>query len=333
MPRQGTPLAPWQTDPGVMDHRSEVREFLMSRRARTEPEQVGLARGDDRRVPGLRRGEAAALAGVSVEYYGRLERGAIGSASDAVLDGLARGLLMDDAEREYLYRLARHADGRGSRTQKTAKAAPAWRPSPSIQWFLDSMTSSAALIGNGRTDLLAWNSLGRALLDEMIGSATTSPPNFARFIFLEPGARRFYPDWDSVARVNVAQLRTEAGRDPNNKELHELVGELSTRSDHFRQLWGRHDVWHHETGVKHLNHHVVGDLALNFDGLDLVGHPSVQLTVFTAEPGSEQHHALTLLGSWWATRNSPTAEPDDHNRGRPRAHEQTEKTQRQPSTG
>lgn len=282
----------------------------MSRRARIEPEQVGIPRGDDRRVPGLRRGEVAALAGVSVEYYARLERGAISGASDAVLDGLARALLMDDAEREHLQRLAQQAGGAPVRPQGRAKAAQTWQPSPSMQWLLDSMESAVALIGNGRTDLLAWNTLGRALMDEMITSATTSPPNFARFIFLEPVARRFYQDWDAVATMNVAQLRTEAGRDPHNKELHELVGELSTRSDHFRQLWGRHDVWHHQTGIKRNHHHIVGDLTLSFDGLDLVGQPAVQLTVLTAKPGSADHQALQLLGNWWATRqDSADARP------------------------
>jgi transcriptional regulator with XRE-family HTH domain len=285
-----------------MDHREEVREFLMSRRARVDPEQVGLPPGNDRRVPGLRRGEAAALAGVSVEYYARLERGAIAGASDAVLDGLARALMMDDAEREHLYRLAERSTG--TETPRGSKAPKVWRPSPSIQWFLDSMDSAAGMIGNGRTDLLAWNALGGALMDEMIQSATTSPPNFARFIFLEPVARRFYPDWDTVAGINAAQLRTEAGRDPHDKQLHDLVGELSTRSDHFRRLWARHDVWQHQTGTKRYHHHVVGDLELHFNGLDLVGQPGVQLTVLTAEPGTSDHEALRLLGTWSASHHA-----------------------------
>ena len=268
----------------------------MSRRARIKPEQVGLLSGSDRRVPGLRRVEAAQLAGVSVEYYARLERGAIGGASDEVLDGLARALRMDAGEREHLYRLARQARSATSDAQKNGTSR-SWRPSASIQWFLDSMQSAAALIGNGRTDLLAWNPLGAALMDEMISSATTSPPNFARFIFLEPGARRFYPDWDTAASTNVAMLRTEAGRDPHSKELHDLVGELSTRSDHFRRLWNRHDVWRHEGGTKTFNHLVVGKLTLHYNGLDLVGHPAVQLTVLTAEPGSPDHEALQLIGA------------------------------------
>ncbi|WP_281884094.1 helix-turn-helix transcriptional regulator [Agromyces rhizosphaerae] len=285
-----------------METHDEVREFLMSRRARVEPEQVGLPRGTDRRVPGLRRGEAAALAGVSVEYYARLERGAIAGASGAVLDGLARALLMDDAEREHLYRLASRS-GRASAPSPRGrrKGERAWQPSPSMQWVLDSMHDAAALVGNGRTDLLAYNALGGALMHEMIASSTTPTPNFARFLFLEPVARRFYPDWDAMAAVNVAQLRTEAGRDPHSKPLHDLVGELSTRSDRFRELWGRHDVWHHESGTKRYHHHVVGDLTLHFNGLDVVGEPGVQLTVLTAQPGSADAEALRLLSSWAAT--------------------------------
>lgn len=286
---------------------SEVREFLISRRARIEPEQVGLPRGNDRRVPGLRRGEAAALAGVSVEYYARLERGTIAGASDAVLDGLARALLMDDAEREHLYRLAAGA-GRKVRTGSN-KRESSWRLSPSIHWFLDSVEHAAVLIGNGRTDLLAFNHLGAALMHEMIASATTSPPNFARFLFLEPVARRFYPDWDAMAAINVAQLRTEAGRDPHSKPLHDLVGELSTRSDHFRDLWARHDVWHHDAGTKRFHHHAVGDLTLAFNGLDLVGEPGIQMTVLTAQPGTADDETLRLLESWSATLNQPQPTP------------------------
>ena len=271
----------------------------MSRRARIEPEEIGLLRGSDRRVAGLRRGEVAAIAGVSVEYYSRLERGAISGASAPVLEGIARALLLDDAEKEYLFRLASSAGRPSAGTRKTSSQ---WRPSASVQWALDSMETAVALIGNGRTDLLAWNHLGGALMDEMIDSATTSPPNFARFIFFEPVARRFYPDWESAAMVNVAQLRTEAGRDPHSKELHDLVGELTTRSDHFRRLWGRHDVWHHAAGTKKYHHHAVGSLTLHFNGLDLVEDPTAQLTILTAEPGSADHEGLRLLNTWWLSR-------------------------------
>jgi len=287
-----------------MDNRSEVRDFLMSRRARVEPESVGFARGTDRRVPGLRRGEAAALAGVSVEYYARLERGAIAGASEAVLDGVARALAMDDAEREHLYRLAHQAAGVSAPPRRAGRPAPQWRPSPSLQWMLDGMPAAVAMVGNGRTDLLAWNPLAAALMDEMLTTATTTPPNFARFIFLEPVARRFYPDWEAIAGINVAQLRTEAGRDPHSKPLHDLVGELSTRSDHFRTLWGRHDVWEHDSGVKRFHHRAIGDLTLHYDGLDLVGQSGVQLTVLTAQPGSRDHEALQLLGSWASSRGA-----------------------------
>jgi transcriptional regulator with XRE-family HTH domain len=285
-----------------MHDQAEIREFLVSRRARVEPEQVGLPHGDDRRVPGLRRGEAAALAGVSVEYYARLERGAIGGASDAVLDGLANALRMDDAEKQHLYRLARQSGGVANTTHTSQSAAKVWRPSASIQWFLDSMDSAAALIGNGRTDLLAWNRIGRALMDELIETSTTPTPNFARFLFLEPVARRFYSDWEASASINVAQLRTEAGRQPHSKELHDLIGELSTRSDHFRRLWARHDVWNHDNGTKRFHHSYIGDIALHFNGLDLVGQPAIQLTVLTAEPGSADWEKLQLLRSWKPSR-------------------------------
>ncbi|MHA6523968.1 helix-turn-helix transcriptional regulator [Tessaracoccus sp. G1721] len=286
-----------------MDNRSEVREFLMSRRARVEPEAAGLPRIGDRRVAGLRRSEAAMLAGVSVEYYARLERGAIAGASAAVLDGLARALQMDDAERDHLYRLARQAEGSAPASRRRGRPAKRWQPSPSLQWFLDSMSTAVALIGNGRTDLLAWNTLGRALLDEMITGSSSQPPNFARYLFLDPRSHVFYPDWEEVAFVNVAMLRTEAGRDPHDKQLQDLVGELSTRSEEFRGLWARHDVWQQDTGVKRFHHHVVGDLTLHYDGLDVVGQRA-QLTVFTAEPGTRDAESLRLLGSW---ASSPAA--------------------------
>ncbi|WP_084129009.1 helix-turn-helix transcriptional regulator [Demequina sp. NBRC 110055] len=286
-----------------MDNHSEVREFLMSRRARIEPEDVWLPRGRDRRVPGLRRGEVAALAGVSVEYYSRLERGAIAGASEAVLDGLAKALQLEPAEREHLYRLAHQGAQTAGRTRARRSGERAWTPEPSMRWLLESMTDAVALIGNGRTDLLAWNTLGGALMSDMIATATTQPPNFARYLFLEPSARHFFADWDSAASVNVAQLRTEAGRDPHSKPLHDLVGELSTRSDHFRELWGRHDVWQHDAGVKRFHHQLVGDLELAFNGLDLVGQEAIQMTVFTAAPGSASHEALTLLGTLAITQD------------------------------
>lgn len=313
--RRGSPCpdVPWQGIPDcreptyaeVMDKRSEVREFLMSRRARVEPEAAGLPRIGARRVPGLRRSEAALLAGVSVEYYARLERGAIAGASPAVLDGLARALQMDDAERDHLHRLARQVDGAASRTRPRGKAQRTWRPPLSVQWLLDAMASAPALIGNGRTDLLAWNALGGALMDEMIDQATSRPPNFARYLFLEPGAANFYTDWETAAAMNVAMLRTAAGRDPHDKLLHDLVGELSTRSERFRELWASHDVWLHESGTKRFRHHLAGEMTLHYTGLDLVGHDGVQLTVLTAEPGSRDAETLRLLGSWSWGESSP----------------------------
>lgn len=267
--------------------RKEIREFLMTHRARRSPEEAGFPHGADRRVPGLRRGEAAQLAGVSVEYYGRLERGELVTASESVLEGLARALALTAPERDHLFHLA-------GRPAPPAPAELRWGPSQGLRWTLDSMTESAALVGNGRTDLLAWNDLGGALMGDMIAAAG-GRPNFSRYLFQEPGARDFYTDCDEVARVNVAQLRTELGRDPKSPGLRALIDELRASSSAFRELWQGQDVWRHDSGIKHYRHATVGELSLHFTGLDVVGHPSVQLTVLTAEPGTESAARLRQL--------------------------------------
>ena len=153
---------------------------------------------------------------------------------------------------------------------------------------------------NGRLDILAANPLGRALFSELY-AAPTRPANNARFVFLDPRAQTFYPDWDRAANDTVAILRAEAGRDPYDRELSDLVGELSTRSDEFRTRWAAHDVRFHSTGVKHLHHPVVGDLSLSFDRLDIAADHGLTLFTYAAEPGSRSEQALNLLGSWAAT--------------------------------
>jgi transcriptional regulator with XRE-family HTH domain len=209
---------------------------------------VGLPVGTNRRVPGLRRSEVATLAGVSVEYYTRLERGAIKGASPEVLGSLARALCLDDAERAYLFDLA-HAASPVARPPRR-RMSKTWTPHTSLQWALDAVTAGPAFVRNGRLDLLAVNLLTRAFYMDLY-DMPGQPPNIARFTFLNDRAHEFYPDWDVFADVTVAILRTEAGRDPHNKELHDLIGELSTRSDEFRRRWGAHNVRHHGTGVKH----------------------------------------------------------------------------------
>jgi transcriptional regulator with XRE-family HTH domain len=286
-----------------VDNRSEVREFLVSRRAKVTPEQAGLPGGSNRRVPGLRRSEVALLAGVSIEYYAKLERGALAGVSAGVLDAIARALRLDDAERAHLFDLAQAADGSSAFVRPRRRAARQWTPHPTLQWTLDAITEGPAFVRNGRLDLLAVNRLARAFYADVYDDPQR-PANLARFCFLDPDAHRFYPDWDLVADMTVAILRTEAGRDPRDKELHNLIGELSTRSDEFRTRWGAHNVRHHGTGTKQFRHPVVGDLTLAYEGLEMAAEPGLTLTIYAAEPGSASEEGLRLLASWAASQEA-----------------------------
>jgi transcriptional regulator with XRE-family HTH domain len=279
-----------------MDTRSEIRDFLTSRRARIKPEEVGLSTYGTRRVPGLRREEVATLAGVSVDYYNRMERGNLAGASDSVLDALARALRLDEAERAHLFDLAR-----ASQPSARSRRHPTKRNvRPSVQWMLDSMTGSAAIAENGRLDALATNRLGRAFYSQLF-DGSGHPVNFARFIFLDPRAREFYADWQRSAKDCVALLRLEAGRNPFDRELSDLVGELSTQSEEFRSHWATHNVRLHNKGEKRFNHPVVGELELSYNRIELPADPGLMIIVYIAEPGSKSAEALTLLGSWAAT--------------------------------
>jgi transcriptional regulator with XRE-family HTH domain len=225
-----------------VDNRSDIRDFLASRRARITPEQAGLLPGGGRRrVPGLRREEVAVLAGVSTGWYERLEKGHIVGVSEDVLEAVARALQLDEAERLHLFNLARAA--RPTRAPQRGRA----RIQPRVQWMLDSMTGSAAFVANGRLDILASNTLGWALHSPVF-DGPRRPANFARFQFLDPRAHDYYSDWESAANITVALLRTEAGRAPYDKDLRELVGELSTVSEEFRTRWAAHDVRIHHAG-------------------------------------------------------------------------------------
>jgi transcriptional regulator with XRE-family HTH domain len=279
-----------------VDTTSEIRDFLTSRRARIKPDQVGLQTFGPRRVPGLRREEVATLAGVSVDYYNRMERGNLGGASESVLDALADALRLDDAERAHLYDLARASQPSARPRRRTAKR----KVRPSVQWMLDSMTGCAAIAENGRLDALATNQLGRAFYSHLF-DGSDPPVNFARFVFLDPRATEFYADWDRAARETSALLRSEAGRDPLDRELSDLVGELSTRSEEFRGYWATHDVRLHYKGEKRFNHPVVGELELSYNRIDLPADPGLMIVAYTAEPGSRSEEGLSLLASWAAT--------------------------------
>jgi transcriptional regulator with XRE-family HTH domain len=286
-----------------MDHRSdtraEVREFLMSRRAKVTPEAAGLPAGPNRRVPGLRRSEVATLAGVSVEYYAKLERGAIAGASTSVLDAVSRALNLDDAERAHLLDLARAADGIPTSGRSRGRASRPASPRPSLQWTLEAITDAVAFVRDPRQNLVATNALGRAFYAPVIGDGGRTP-NLARFQFLDPAARDFYPDWDLMAEMCVAVMRAEAGRNPHDKAFQDLVGELSTRSETFRGLWAAHDVRIHGAGTKRFRHPVVGELVLAFEELAITAEPGQVLLVYTAEPGSPSADRLRLLASWGA---------------------------------
>jgi transcriptional regulator with XRE-family HTH domain len=280
-----------------VDTKKETREFLTSRRARITPEQAGLASYGSRRVPGLRREEVAVLAGVSVPYYTRLERGEMNGVSESVLNALAGALQLDDAERAHLFDLARAAHPTPARPRRRQTKQ---RVRPEIQWTLDAMTNAAAHAGNDSLDILAANQLGRALFSELY-AAPRRPVNHARFVFLDPRAEAFYADWEQAANDTVAILRRAAGRDPHDRDLSDLVGELATQSEAFRTRWAAHNVRFHDTGTKHFHHPAVGELHLIFNRLDLAADPGLTIFTYTAEPGSRSEEALRLLGSWAAT--------------------------------
>ncbi|MFC0041927.1 helix-turn-helix transcriptional regulator [Actinomadura rayongensis] len=289
--------------------RNEIRDFLTRRRARITPAQAGLPTSARRRVPGLRREEVAVLAGVSTEWYTRLEKGHIGGVSEDVLEAVARALRLDDDERAYLFDLAR-SSRRANRTPSRRRDVEV---PPRVQWMLDSITTSAAFVRNGRTDIVAGNPLARALLAPMYDSATADKhgrPNIARYVFLDPGAQDFFVDWDAGGAATAALLRAEAAREPRDRALRELIGELSTLSPEFRSQWAAHDVLMRHDGVKRLQHPDVGHLELTFQSLDLPlpGRTVHDLIIYTAEPGTPSEDRLKLLTIWSATQ-ARTAQP------------------------
>ncbi|MCV7178168.1 helix-turn-helix domain-containing protein [Mycolicibacterium sphagni] len=276
--------------------RAAIRDFLVTRRARITPDQAGLdTYGGNRRVKGLRREEVALLSGISAEYYIRLERGNAAGASPGVIDAIATALHLDADERAHLIRLI-DAVGPGRRKRRPTRSHDTVRPG--IQVLLDGLDHLPAFVFNRRLDIIATNELGRALYAPIFDDPV-QPPNVARFMFLnEPRSREFWPNWEQMASNNVALLRTEAGRDPDDPALIELIGQLSTRSEQFRILWGAHDVKEHRSGIKTLRHPLLGEITLPFEDLHVDAAPDQLLMVYTPPPGSTEHDAIMLLASW-----------------------------------
>jgi hypothetical protein len=297
----------WRGIVDTVDPSNDIAEFLTSRRARVTPEQVGLPTYGPRRVTGLRREEVASLAGVSVEYYKRLERGNAAGVSDGVLEALANALRLDDAERAHLFDLARAANPVAPRRRRATQHGLR----PVVARIVDSITAPA-IVRNSRVDYVGANALGRALYAPVFDSRE-QPANSARFTFLDPAAQDFYVDWQRNAKDLVAHLRSQAGRNPYDRGLSDLVGELSTRSDEFRMWWAAHNVRYHQTGHKRIHHPVVGELELDYEVMDIAADDGLTISVYSAEPGSRSAEALDLLASWSATPEpAPSEKPRPH---------------------
>lgn len=284
-----------------------IGQFLASRRAKITPEHVGLPVYDaaKRRVPGLRRQEVATLAGLSVDYYTQIERGKVNNISEQVLDAIARALELDDAERSHLFDLHRSALTRPQRTRPRRAGKPV---RPMVQRLLDAYTGPA-FVRNARHDLVAANPLAYAfyspLYPDPLHPEPAVPVNFVRFCFLDPRAHEFYPNWDHAADGAVNLLRTDAGRDPYDRGISDLVGELSTRSEEFRTRWAKHNVRLHYTGTKTFHHPVVGDITIGYETMPLPADPGLVLTFYSAEPATPSADAMTLLANWATTHLDP----------------------------
>jgi transcriptional regulator with XRE-family HTH domain len=282
---------------------NEIREFLTTRRARLTPAQAGLATyGSRRRVSGLRREEVALLAGVSVEYYTQIERGTVRGVSEDVLDAVTRALQLDEVEKAHLLDLVRAAKQRPTRGRRTPENVR-----PAVQRVLDTITDAAAFVRNGRLDIFSANRLGYALYSEAFANPDR-PPNLARFVFLDPQSRRFYRDWDGIADATVGNLRAEAGRDPYDRDLTDLIGQLSTHSEDFRIRWASHDVQEYRSGIQPFHHPLVGDLDLSYEALQLMADIGQILIVYTAPPGSPSQDALNRLAAWSKRDTTPATQ-------------------------
>ncbi|MFJ1608505.1 helix-turn-helix transcriptional regulator [Streptomyces sp. NPDC088253] len=289
-----------------MNDNGELGDFLRSRRARLRPEDAGAAfSGGARRVPGLRREEVAHLAGVSTDYYARLEQGRHPHVSETVLEAVARALRLDDTERGYLFELAR------PRTPGRHRSSPSRAPRmrQPIHQMLDVLNDvSPAVVINHRSDVLGANHLARQLITDF-DALPHRDRNLARFVLLHPAARDLYQDWDRVAETFVASLRLASGRHPDDRLLNELVGELSIKVPEFSTWWAGHRVDQCAHGTQRLVHPVVGELTLSYETLALPADPDQSIVLYTTEPGSASAETLRLLASWTTPTHTHEAAP------------------------
>ncbi|MFC5802227.1 helix-turn-helix transcriptional regulator [Streptomyces formicae] len=279
-----------------MDRRSELREFLRSRRARVSPSEAGLrGYGSRRRVPGLRREELAQLSGVSVDYYVRLEQGRGGKVSTEVLDAIAQALRLDETERQHLHALVRSDGGpRPAGRPQRADDRREPRVRPGLQRILDTLEHSPAYVVGRRLQILAWNHLARVLIADF-PRIPEENRNLARLTFLDTTARQRYVNWQKKADDTVAFLRVDAGRHPYDETLTSLIDELSAASEDFRRMWADHTVRDETHGAKPLYHPLVGAVDLTFETFRVPDDPDQALTVYTAEPGSPAAATLKRL--------------------------------------
>ncbi|MFC9330684.1 helix-turn-helix transcriptional regulator [Kitasatospora sp. NPDC057015] len=270
--------------------------FLLTRRSRLLPEDVALTRfGGRRRVAGLRREEIAQLAGVSVDYYTRMEQGRVPNPSPAVLDALARALCLDADETRHLHTLARPRTAQ----RRTPQPRPEQQVRPMLRRLLDELHDLPALVMGRRMDILAWNSAALALFGDY-SALEPGRRNLARITFLDPASRELYADWTDCARGNVAYLHLDAGRNPDDPQLAALIGELSVKSADFRRWWAEHPVQDKTSGVKHFRHPLVGDLDLTYETLRAADDPDQALITYAAPRGTPHHDALQMLLAWTA---------------------------------
>jgi transcriptional regulator with XRE-family HTH domain len=289
---------------------TELGRFLRARRARVTPEDVGLAAGSGvRRTPGLRREELATLAGISIDYYTRLERGRETRPSPSVVDALARAMRLGEEEHEHLRSLATLA----ARSAPEPAAAPSRAVRPGVKLLLENLRPGPAYVVSRSNDILATNPAGLRLLAG-IEEWPAKQRNIARYVFLHPAARDLFEDWNNQVRGCVARLRALAGTDPDAPDLAQLVGELLLKSPDFARLWERYDVKGRTQGRKTFHHPEVGDLTLGYQSLLLEGTPGHRLVAYYAEPATPEHDAvalLDLLGQEPATRTTPRATSTD----------------------